>query len=64
MLQLREAFHARRVERGIAQETAARAARLTRKTVSDFENGRSSISAVNLSRLLAVVGLGLTARDA
>ncbi|MGQ0656078.1 MAG: helix-turn-helix domain-containing protein [Betaproteobacteria bacterium] len=61
---LRDAFHARRLERGITQEAAARAARLTRKTVSDFENGRSAISVANLSRLLAVVGLELVTREA
>jgi transcriptional regulator with XRE-family HTH domain len=48
----------------MTQETAAHAARLTRKTVSDFENGRSSISAANLSRLLMAVGLELVAREA
>jgi transcriptional regulator with XRE-family HTH domain len=64
MKTLRDAFHARRLERGITQETAAHAARLTRKTVSDFENGRGSISAANLSRLLAAVGLELAAREA
>lgn len=62
MKSLRDAFYARRLERGITQEAVAQAARLTRKTVSDFENGNSSISAANLSRLLAVVGLEL-ARD-
>lgn len=64
MKSLRAAFHARRLERGITQEAAAHAARLTRKTVSDFENGKSSISAANLSRLLAAVGLELAAREA
>lgn len=61
---LRDAFRVRRIERGFTQETVARAARLTRKTVSDFENGRSSISAANLARLLAAVGLELVAREA
>lgn len=64
MKSLRDAFHARRLERGITQEGAAHAARLTRKTVSDFENGKGSISAANLSRLLAAVGLELVAREA
>ncbi len=64
MKPLRDAFHARRLERGVTQEAAARAARLTRKTVSDFENGKGSISAANLSRLLAAVGLELVAREA
>lgn len=64
MKTLRDAYHARRLERGITQEVAARAAGLTRKTVSDFENGKGSISAANLSRLLAAVGLELVAREA
>jgi transcriptional regulator with XRE-family HTH domain len=63
MKSLRDAFHARRLERGITQEAVAHAARLTRKTVSDFENGRGSISAANLSRLLGAVGLELVARE-
>lgn len=64
MTPLRDAFHARRIERGFTQEAVARAARLTRKTVSDFENGRTSMSVSNLSRLLAAVGLELVAREA
>jgi transcriptional regulator with XRE-family HTH domain len=64
MKALRDAFRSRRLERGITQEAAAQAARLTRKTVSDFENGRGSISAANLSRLLTAVGLELVAREA
>jgi transcriptional regulator with XRE-family HTH domain len=52
-----------RLERGITQEAVAHAARLTRKTVSDFENGNISISAANLSRLLAAVGLELAVRE-
>ena len=64
MKSLRDAFHGRRLERGITQEAAARSARLTRKTVSDFENGKGSISAANLSRLLMAVGLELVAREA
>lgn len=64
MKSLRDAFHERRLARGITQEAAARAARLTRKTVSDFENGRGSISVANLARLLAAVGLELVAREA
>jgi transcriptional regulator with XRE-family HTH domain len=64
MKSLRDAFRARRLERGITQDAAAHAARLARKTVSDFENGKGSISAANLSRLLAAVGLELAAREA
>lgn len=61
---LREVFRRRRIERGITQEDAAQWAGLSRKTVSDFENGKSSISVVHLSRLLSTVGLELTFRDA
>lgn len=61
---LRDAFHARRLARGMTQEEAARAALVTRKTVSDFENGKGSISAANLSRLLTAVGLELAVREA
>ena len=64
MKSLRDAFHARRLARGMTQEQAAHAARLTRKTVSDFENGKGSISAANLSGLLAAVGLELVVREA
>ncbi len=64
MKTLREAFRERRLQRAITQEEAARAARLTRKTVSDFENGRGSISVANLSRLFAAVGLELAVREA
>lgn len=64
MKALRDAFTARRLQRGLSQERAAAAARLTRKTVSDFENARGSISAANLARLLAAVGLELVAREA
>lgn len=64
MKSLRDAFRQRRLQRGITQEAAAQAARLTRKTVSDFENGKGSISAANLARLLGAVGLELVAREA
>src|SRR3954469_1974208 len=64
MKAIRDAFLERRVQRGITQDAAARAAGLTRKTVSDFENGKSSISVSNLSRLLAAVGLQLAAVEA
>ena len=61
---IREAFRARRIQRGTTQEAAASSAGITRKTVSDFENGKASISAANLSRLLASVGLELAVREA
>lgn len=61
---LRDAFRNRRLDSRMTQEAAARAAGLARKTVSDFENGKSSISVANLSRLLAAVGLELAVREA
>jgi len=64
MNDLRRAFHERRLARRMTQEEAAKSARLARKTVSDFENGRGSISMANLSRLLGAVGLELTVREA
>jgi transcriptional regulator with XRE-family HTH domain len=64
MKPIRDAFHERRLARGMSQEAAARAAGLTRKTVSDFENAKSSLSLVNVARLLAAVGLELTVREA
>ena len=64
MNDLRKAFHERRLARSMTQEEAAKSARLTRKTVSDFENGKGSISMANLSRLLGAVGLELAVREA
>jgi transcriptional regulator with XRE-family HTH domain len=62
--QLSAAFRARRLALRLTQQDAAARALLTRKTVSDFENGRSSISLANLRRLLAAVGLELSVREA
>ena len=56
-------FRKRRLALALTQDTAAQRARVTRKTVSDFENGRTSISLVNLIRLMAAVGLELTTRE-
>jgi len=64
MKAIREAFRVRRLQRGVTQEEAAMSAGITRKTVSDFENGKASISVTNLSRLLASVGLELAVREA
>ncbi len=64
MKTLRDAFRERRLALGITQAAVAESARLTRKTVSDFENGKASITVANLARLLAAVGLELTAREA
>ncbi len=63
MQSLRQTFRDRRLALALTQEQAASRARLTRKTVSDFENGRSAINLANLSRLLAAVGLELTTRE-
>ena len=63
MEKLQSAFRQRRLALRMTQETAATRARVTRKTLSDFENGRTSISLVNLIRLLAAVGLELTTRE-
>lgn len=48
---------------GMTQAQVAERAVLARKTVSDFENGRASISTGNLVRLLASVGLELAVRE-
>lgn len=64
MRAIRDAFRERRIQRGLTQEDVAQSASLTRKTVSDFENGKASITAANLSRLLVSVGLELAVREA
>lgn len=64
MKALRDTFRARRIQRGMTQEAVAQSAGVTRRTVSDFENGKAAISAANLSRLLASVGLELAVREA
>lgn len=56
-------FRTRRLALALTQDTVAKRAHVTRKTVSDFENGRTSMSLVNLIRLMAVVGLELTTRE-
>lgn len=60
---LPDTFRKRRLALALTQDTAAQRAGVTRKTVSDFENGRTSISLVNLIRLMAAVGLELTTRE-
>lgn len=64
MTALHEAFRARRIALGLSQAAVAAGARLSRKTVSDFENGRASLSIANLARLLATAGLELAVREA
>lgn len=61
---LAETYRRHRVARGLTQNEVATAAGISRKTLSDFENGRSGITLANLQRLLRVVGLALTVRDA
>lgn len=58
------AFRERRVRLGLTQDQAAAAAGLSRRTLSDFENGGGRISLANLKRLLQVAGLELTTREA
>lgn len=64
MTAVHDAFRARRIALGMTQAAVAAAARLSRKTVSDFETGSASISTANLARLLATVGLELAVREA
>jgi transcriptional regulator with XRE-family HTH domain len=64
MKSVRQAFIDRRLALRITQAALAAAAGLTQKTVSDFETAKTSITLVNLERLLAVLGLELTTREA
>ena len=64
MKQLAEAFRERRIRLGLTQQQAAAAAGLSRRTISDFENGGGRISLANLGRLLRVTGLELATREA
>ena len=64
MKTIRKAFLARRIALGMTQQAVASAAGLTRKTISDFENSKASITVVNLQRILSVVGLELVTREA
>ena len=64
MLSIGQVFRARRIRLGLTQDQAAAAAGLSRRTISDFENGGGRISLANLNRLLRVVGLELATREA
>lgn len=64
MKALVEAYRSRRISLGMTQAEAAAAAGVSRKTLTQFENGGSGISLGNLNRLLRAVGLELTAREA
>ena len=57
-------YRNRRLALGLSQEKAAAAAGISRKTLSDFENGGLGISLGNLDRILRSVGLELTTREA
>lgn len=59
-----ETYRRHRLAHGLTQDQVAAAAGISRKTLSDFENGRSGITLANLQRLLRAVGLELTLRDA
>ena len=59
----RDSYLARRFALSLSQQDVADRARLSRKTVSEFENGKDSMSVANLQRLLGAVGLELTVRD-
>ena len=61
---IEQLYRKRRVFLGLTQEQAAAAAGLSRKTISDFENGGGRISLVNLQRLFRSVGLELAVREA
>lgn len=56
-------FLARRHDLNLTQGDVAQAARVSRQTVSDFENGRAAVALPTLVRLLASVGLELTTRE-
>ena len=61
---LAEMYRRHRLARGLTQEQVAAAAGISRKTLSEFENGGSGITLANLQRLLRALGLALTLRDA
>jgi transcriptional regulator with XRE-family HTH domain len=48
----------------MTQEDTASAAHVSRKTLSDFENGSLGITLGNLLRLMNAVGLDLATREA
>jgi transcriptional regulator with XRE-family HTH domain len=61
---LSDLFRLRRISLGMTQAQAAVAAGLATRTVSAFEGGQGRISLSNLRRLMAVVGLELSTREA
>lgn len=61
---IEQVFRTRRVSLNLTQEAVAERAGVSRKTVSDFENGAGRINLGNLQRLLRAVGLELGLREA
>ena len=59
-----EAFRRHRLLRGLSQQALATSARVSRTTLSDFENGGMRISLSNVQRLLRPLGLMVTLREA
>jgi transcriptional regulator with XRE-family HTH domain len=59
-----ESFRRHRLLRGLSQREVAASARVSRTTMSDFENGGMRISVANLQRLLHPLGLTLAFREA
>ncbi|MEO7812041.1 MAG: helix-turn-helix domain-containing protein [Usitatibacter sp.] len=57
-------YRARRISLGLTQEAAARAAGISRRTLTAFEGGAGGLSLANLKRLMSAVGLVLAAREA
>ena len=57
-------FRLRRIGLGMTQAQTAAAAGLSTRTLSAFESGQGRISLSNLRRLMAVVGLELSTREA
>lgn len=57
-------FRERRIALGLTQARVAELARISRKTVSDFERGVGATTLDILSRLLLAVGLELSTREA
>ncbi|MFZ3322148.1 MAG: helix-turn-helix transcriptional regulator [Usitatibacter sp.] len=61
---LRAQFVNRRLELGLTQDELAARANTTRKTISTFELGYSSLQLSTFQRLLAAMGLELATRQA
>ena len=64
MTPLIETYRDRRLLLGLTQAEVALSAGISRKTLSDFENGRGKITLGKLTRVLRAVGLELMAREA